>query len=53
MFRLRCVLNNKSTPATPINQSNEMHPSHSSVSSDPSIVEMQNIVNKDFTKFIY
>ncbi|CAM4800151.1 unnamed protein product [Rotaria magnacalcarata] len=42
--RLKCVLGNKSTSVTSINQSNETNSLRLSISSDPSIVEMQNIL---------
>ncbi|CAF3610991.1 unnamed protein product [Rotaria sordida] len=47
--RLRCSLSNKPTSVTSINQSNEIHSLHSSISSDPSIVAMQNILKDSIT----
>ncbi|CAF4050655.1 unnamed protein product [Rotaria sp. Silwood2] len=47
--RLKCSLSNKSTSATSINQSNDINSLRSSISSDQSIVEMQNILKDCIT----
>ncbi len=50
LLRLKCTFSNKPTPVTAINQSNELNPIRppAPISSDPSIIEMQKLVNNIF-----
>jgi len=45
LFRLKCTFSNKPPSVIPINQSIEPIPIRPPISSDPSIIEMQKIVN--------
>ena len=52
LFRLKCSFGNKPASVISINQSNDLSPLRSTISSDSSIVEMQKIVKKNIFIFL-